>query len=249
MPDLPQPSTHNPGEAAPVRPTDPAARRAGMLLIATALATAVAVAGRVAADADQATLAESMRAISDSAVLYGTGGVARLISGLTLLAAAWLLSRTWIIRERFGTPLVPALFATSGAFTVISGACATALAASAIAMADAATLTTPGASIETADLLRWLTGKIGFAGAGLALIVASLYQWKAGGALRRISPFSAVIGVAMQLIWIDSATIMHPINGTAFFVWLGVVGAMLATGRVERRFALTSNLKSTGLRQ
>ena len=40
----------------------------------------------------------------------------------------------------------------------------------------------------------------------------------------------------MQFIWIDSATIVHPIVGAAFFLWLVAVGTMLATGRVERHF-------------
>ena len=70
------------------------------------------------------------------------------------------------------------------------------------------------------------------------MIGAALYQWKAGGGLRYISPASAVIGVAMLFIWVDSATVVHPISGTAFFVWLAVVGLMLAAGRVERRFAV-----------
>ena len=97
------------------------ARIAGALLLLTALATAVAVMGRVAADADQATLAESLVSISEARGLYGLGGAARLISGITLLAAAWYLSRTWIIRERLGTPLVPILLAVSGVFTASLG--------------------------------------------------------------------------------------------------------------------------------
>ena len=57
-----EPQTHHthPSE----RPRDPAARMAGGLLILTALATLIAVIGRVSADADQPTLAESLTAIS-----------------------------------------------------------------------------------------------------------------------------------------------------------------------------------------
>ena len=106
-----QQSTHT-SESA--RPQDSAARRAGMLLILTAVLTAVAVAGRVAADADQETLAQSIAAIAESSALYGIGGAGRLVSGLTLIAGAWFLWSTWIIRERLGTPLVPGLFAVSG---------------------------------------------------------------------------------------------------------------------------------------
>ena len=86
------------------------------------------------------------------------------------------------------------------------------------------------------DLLRSLTGKMGFAIAGLALLIAARYQWKVGGTLRKIAPASVVIGLIMQFVWIDAATIMHPIVGVAFMAWLLVVGAMLATGRTERHF-------------
>ena len=218
-------------------PPDSAARMAGILLLLTALATVVSVVTRVSADADYPTLAESLGAISESRGLYGIGGAARFVSGLTLIGAALLLSRTWIIRERLGTPLVPALFGASGAFTAVSGACAAVLAATAPSAAEIATLDSIGGLIDTIANLRWITGKIGFAAAGLALIVAARYQWKAGDKLRRISPASALIGVAMQFIWIDAATRAHPVIGTLFFIWLVAIGFMLSTGRVEKHFA------------
>ena len=208
------------------------ARVAGALLLMTALATAVAVIGRVAADADQATLSESLASIADARSLYGLGGAARLVSGVTLLGAAWYLSRTWIIRERLGTPLVPILLAVSGAFTAVSGACALLLAVSAPNVVE----TSVAPLMENSELLRWLTGKIGFAAAGLALIVAARYQWKVGGALRYIAPASLVIGISMQFIWFDAVIFMHRVSGIAFLVWLIAVGGMLFTGRVERLF-------------
>ena len=220
------------------RPKDSAARSAGALLLLTAVATVVSVVARISADADQATVTESLAAIADSRWFYGVGGAARLVSGITLLAAACFLLRTWIIRERLATPLVPALLGVSGVVTGLSGVCAVVLAVSAPEV--------PGAvisgSTETIHYLRWLTGKIGFTASGLALIGAARYQWKAGGGLRYISPASAIIGVAMLFIWVDAATVLHPISGPAFFVWLAVVGVMLATGRVERRFSATATL-------
>ena len=84
-------------ESGMERQPDPAARRAGLLLILTAAATIVAVLGRVGAAADHSTLAESLVAISASKGLYGIGGAARFISGVTLIAGAWFLLRTWII--------------------------------------------------------------------------------------------------------------------------------------------------------
>ena len=223
---------------------DSAAHTAGLLLLLTALVTVVAVVGRVTADADQATLMESLAAISNAKGLYGIGAVARFVSGITLIAAAWFLLTTWIIRLRLGTPVVPILFAVSGLFTAVSGGCAVWLT---LSVPDAAETIIPFVKSSPAEQvmdIRWIAGKIGFAAAGLALIVASRHQWKVGGTLRRISPVSAIIGIAMQFIWIDAATFLHPINGTAFFLWLVVIGAMLMTGRVERHFSAMLNSPS-----
>lgn len=222
-----QQSTHT-SESA--RPPDAAARKAGILLILTAVLTAVAVVGRVAADADQETLIESIHAIAENSALYGTGGAGRLVSGVTLIAGAWFLWGTWIIRERLGTPLVPWLLALSGLLTAVSGACAVALALSASIPAEV------NSAFEATAALRWVTGKIGFSAAGLALLVAARYQWMVGGTLRRIAPVSALLGIGMQLIWVEAATDIHRITGTIFFLWLLVIGAMLVTGRVERHF-------------
>ena len=213
-------------------PRDPSARLAGLFLLLTAAATAVMVYARVAADADQDTLLESLHAIASNKGMYSLTGVARLVSGITLMAGAWFLWKTWIIREGFGTRLVPLLFAASGAFTAVSGLCAILLAAAATAGMD-----TVDASTETVAMLRWLTGKAGFAAAGLALLAAAQRQWNAGVPISRIAPVSAVIGIAMQLIWIDAATMLHRFSGVAFGVWLIAIGLMLVTGRVERHFA------------
>ena len=209
---------------------DGAARKAGVLLILTAILTGVAVVGRVAADADQPTLAESIAAIAESSLLYGAGGAGRFLSGVTLAVGAWFLWRTWIIQERLGTPFVPGLFALSGILTALSGAFAVALALAASAPAEVNT------AIETMSDIRWVTGKLGFAAAGLALIAAARYQWMVGGTLKCIAPVSALLGIGMQLIWIDAATAVHRLTGPAFFLWMIVIGLMLVTGRVERHF-------------
>ena len=210
---------------------------AGIFLIITAAATVLMVVTRVAADADHPTLAASLNAIAENRAMYGLSGAARLLSGVTLLAAAWYLLQTWIIRERLGTPLVPVLFALSGIITGVSGALAIVLAATAAEVTDPNIGILLSRSTEVTADLRWITGKVGFTLMGLALIVAARYQWKAGGALRYISIASAVIGIAMQLIWVDAATIMHRVSGVAVFFWLLVIGVMLLTGRIERHFA------------
>ncbi len=227
--DLKAPGSHQGKEALS---PDIAARRAGLLLILTAAASIIMVFARVTADADQPTLLESLRAIAENRAMYATSAVARIASGIALIAAAWFLLKTWIIRLRLATPVVPQVLGASGAVTVLSGVCALALVLSASAGADVIV----SGPVETMDFLRWLTGKMGFAIAGLALLIAARYQWKVGGTLRKIAPASVVVGLIMQFVWIDAATIMHPIAGVAFMAWLLVVGAMLATGRTERHF-------------
>lgn len=219
-----QPSPVNRGFSAPV---------AGLFLIITAVATLIAVITRVSANADHSTLPETLSAIADSRVLYGAGGVARFVSGITLLVAGWLLLRTWVIRQGFGHPLVPVFLALSGIITAVSGACALALSISAQGTSDAESI---GATTEGVAIARWLTGKIGFTLAGLALVIAARQQWKAGVPLNKIAPLSAMIGVGMQFIWWDAATIVHRITGVAFLLWLVLIGFMLVTGRVERHF-------------
>ncbi len=225
-------------------PPDPAARKAGLLLILTAAMTVVAVVGRVAADADHPTLTESLAAIAANKGLYGIGGAARFISGITLVAGGWFLLRTWIIRQRLGTPLVPILFIAAGLSTAISGAGAVVLAAVPVAP-DSPGAINGGTFLETVAMLRELTGKIGFTLAGLALIVAARYQWKVGGTLRRIAPVTAIIGIALQFIWIDAVIMLHMVSGAAFLIWLLVIGSMLFTGRVERHFVALSGAERT----
>ncbi len=216
---------------------DAAGRRAGDLLLLTAIVTVVAVVGRMSAGADQPALAESLAAIAASKGLYGIGGAARCIAGITLLAGAYFLGKTCILRERPETVCLPVLFAVSGVCTVLSGACAVVLAASAPDTMDPAGPSRFGLSVTAAADLRRLTGMAGFALAGCALVVAARLQWKAGGSLRSLAPVSAILGVAMQFIWVDAATVLHQIAGTAFLVWLVLAGRMLRNGRVEQQFA------------
>lgn len=173
---------------------------AGVFLIITAAATVLMVVTRVAADADHPTLAASLNAIAENRAVYGLSGAARLLSGVTLLAAAWYLLRTRIIRERLATPLVPALFALSGIITGVSGALAIVLAATAIQVTDPNIGVLLSRSTEVTADLRWITGKVGFTFMGVGLIIAAPYQWKAGGVLRYSAVASAAIGIAMLFI-------------------------------------------------
>lgn len=202
-----------------------AARIAGGLLLLSAAATVAMVAARVAADADQSTLAESLRAIAYSRLVYTLNGIARLIAGLALVGGGAYLLKMWAVSGRPVASVFSYLLAASGAITVLSGACTIILAA----YAPEST-----AFVENVSDARWVTGKIGFTIAGLALLLAASYQWQVGGILRKVSPVSAIIGVAMQFTWVDASTIMHPIIGIAFLLWLIAAGAMLASGRTGR---------------
>ena len=221
---------------------DRAARKAGFLLLLTVIFTVALIYTRVAADADQPTLLESLAAISRRPAMYILSGVARLLSGIALLGAGLLLLQTWIIRGGWATSAVPRLFVLSGALTAVSGGIAVLIAMhpalEAVSVGGASPV--PGMSaLESMSGLRWLTGAGGFAAAGLALVVASRYQWKVGGALRKVAPISAVLGAAMLFIWFDSAAAFHTVVGTGFLIWLIVIGSMLASGRVERQYTTT----------
>ena len=216
---------------------DAAAHRAGWLLLATAGATAVAVVGRVAAGADLPTLGESLAAIARRRGFYAAGGAARLVSGITLFAGAWYLWHTPLMRRRAGTLTVPVLLAVSGLFTAVSGACAVTLARTAPLPAAAAEVAAQGGAEAMVAELRWISGKLGFTLAGLALLATAVRQWRIGGTLRRLAPASAMVGAAMQLIWVDAATAAHRVTGPLFLLWLALIGFMLASGRVARRVA------------
>ena len=195
---------------------------AGLFLLITAVATLVAVVTRVSANADQPTLAESLVAISENKALYASGGGARFVSGVTLIVAAWFLSKTNAGEKQPSARIASLIFALSGLFTAVSGA-------TAIALANAAPATTD-ALPETTAYVRWLTGKIGFTLAGLALIAEARRQWNLGTPFKYLALASVVIGILMQFIWWDAATAIHRITGIGFLFWLIVVGILLLKG-------------------
>ena len=212
------------------RSHEAALRTAALLFILAATATVVAVVGRVAAGADQDALAASLAAIAGSRGLYATGGAARFVSGIALTAGAWCLHRAPLERRPDST-LVAGLLAGSGMLTAGAGASAVVLAAGVPAGLDAAALDALARQQETTAWLRQVTGGLGFAAAGLGLIVAGRRQWAAGGALRRVAPASVLLGLAMQLVWLDAATFLHMITGTAFVAWLAAGGGCFLKGR------------------
>ena len=217
-----------------------AARTAGLLLLLTALATAVSVPARLLADADQPTLVEALRAIMLSKPAYATGGAARLVSGVALLAAGWFLWRALAGYQRPTVGLAGVLLAASGLVTAVSGACALALVAVLPVTAAAVTGATATAmlvqvpdGVVLVSELRWITGTVGFTLAGLGLAALGPAQWRIGGMLKIGAAASVIIGVAMLFIWVDAATAMHRISGIAFLIWLIVSGVWLLAGRLK----------------
>ncbi|MDE2861702.1 MAG: hypothetical protein OYI31_01170 [Chloroflexota bacterium] len=200
-----------------------AGRHAGLLLLLAAAANLVMVITRVLADADQPTLAESLAAIAESQVVYGMTGAARLASGILLAGAALYLWKAWAAPLGIAT-LAVILLVASGAITAVSGGCALVLAAAASGAVDDL--------IETVAYLRQLTGSLGFAMAGLGLVAVALRRVQPGDPHRLFPPAALAIGIAMQFIWVDAATLLHRIVGAAFFLWLLAAGIAL-----ERRGA------------
>ena len=232
-------------------------RRAGALLLLTALATAISVLARLSANADATpftdavaqrqildaatisamVVSEKLDAIGAAATVYATGGVARLIGGLALLAAAGLLWRVMGAYHRPAMGAAALLLAASGVASAVSGACAIALAALAPEPQSISRLAAAGGlDNNTGDgllTLRWFAGALGFALAGLGLVALAPAQWRMGGLLRITAVIDAALGLAMLFIWIDAATVIHRITGVGFLLWLIISGLWLLAGRVK----------------
>ena len=214
------------------------ARTAGILLLVAAVATAVSVTTRLAGSAEPAAGSSVYLPVVYDIGLYFAAGAARLASGLALLAAALFLRRAmltagWRLRT---VDIAVGVLVVSGAVTAVSGGAMLAVGA-AIPEIPATVLIPLDHSdripgwLEPLNYARSITGKAGFALAGLGLIALAPAQWRIGGSILKISAVAdAVIGGAMLLIWVDAATVMHRISGIAFLLWLIITGVWLAVG-------------------
>lgn len=119
-------------------------RSAGIFLLLTALATAISVPARLAADADATPftdslaqrmtldaaeiasleVSEKLAAIGSASVAYGTGGAARLVGGVTLLVAGVYLWRAMRMYHPVAIGIAALLLAASGIASAVSGAAA-----------------------------------------------------------------------------------------------------------------------------
>ena len=210
-------------------------RAAGLLLLLTALATAISVPARLLADADQPTLSESLWAIAINNAPYLIGGVARLVSGLALLGAAWFLWRSLHGHHPAAVCIAAIALAASGLITAISGLCAVVLAVAVPDVGPVTVLIRAGweESLRPWANARWFTGTLGFTLAGVGLIALEPALWRIGGWLKIAAVAGLIVGVAMLFIWIDAATVVHRISGIAFLLWLIISGIWLAAGRLK----------------
>lgn len=210
------------------------ARSAGLLLLLTAVATAVSVMTRLSgSDEPLAGAAIQLPTILDTRQ-YAVSAAARLISGFALVAAAVFLRVSLRPSQPVAVQFPTILLELSGAATAISGAAMLVLAVE-IPEAGGASVVYPTGWdapgwTSPIDGARSIAGKAGFFLAGLGLIALGPVQWRAGGPLRIMAVASLIIGVAMLFIWVDAATVVHRISGIAFLVWLIVNGVWLSLG-------------------
>lgn len=200
------------------------ARAAGLLLLLAAVATALSVSTRLVGSDEPPEGSPLYLPVILDTELYAVAGAMRIASGLALLAGAVLMRRALPAAMGIAAPLL----VISGIVTAVSGASMLALAAGIPETTASAALAGPVPGwAEPLNAARSIAGKAGFTLAGLGLIALALAQWRIGGLLKISAVADVIIGGAMLFIWVDAATAMHRISGTAFLLWLIVSGLWL----------------------
>ena len=209
---------------------------AGLLLLLTAVATAVSVMTRLSGSMEPLEGSPIQVPTILDAGQYIIAGAARTVSGLALVAAAVFLKLALRRDQPVAAGIAMTLLELSGAATAISGAAMLALAGGLPQAAEGTALLAawdmPG-WVAAVDGIRWIAGKVGFTLAGLGLIALGPVQWRIGGLLKVSAVADVIIGVAMLFIWVDAATVMHRISGIAFLAWLIVSGVWLTLGLMQ----------------
>ena len=201
----------------------------GILTIITAAAIIIAVFARVAAGGDGDTLGESLQAIAANRAPYSVYGALTLLSGATMIGAAWFIASAAAFRPLTARPTLPIIFGIAGAIYILSGL-------SAIFLASIAPDMSQGGMISQ---IREISATLAFIVSGWGLVASGFYQWKVGAPLKFIAPVSAIIGALMQIMLIRLATsegiaFYDQIIGLAFVLWLFIVGIMLASMSPDR---------------
>ena len=211
-----------------------APRMTGILTVVTAAAIIIAVFARVAAGGDGDTLRESLQAIAANRAPYSVYGALTLLSGATMIGAAWFIASASAFRPLTARPIVPIIFGIAGAIYILSGV-------SAIFLASIAPNMAQGGMISQ---IREISATLAFIVSGWGLMASGFHQWKAGSPLKFIAPFSAAIGALMQIMLIrlltsEGIAFYDQIIGLAFVLWLFIVGVILATVPTDRLTAAT----------
>ena len=224
------------------------ARAAGLLLLLTAIATAVSVLTRLNSSEEPLAGSPIQVPIILDTGQYAVAGAARVLSGLALLAAAMFLWRSLPDQTRTAD-ITARLLEASGVSTAASGTCMLALAIMVPegGPINALTHVTPTAWgiidwVGSVDLCRWIAGKVGFTLAGLGLIALGPVQWRIGGLLKVSAVADVIIGAAMLFIWVDAATVIHRVSGIAFLLWLIISGVWLVAGLLKPSQSATAQI-------
>jgi hypothetical protein len=204
-------------------------RITGGLLIAYMGAVIVAVAARVASNADQEPFRTSLQLIAANRELYLTSLVSNLISNFLLVALAGGLYLTFRPRQRYLALLGASMFLAAGLIWMVSNISGLALAQLAQEFAKA-----PGsegdmfaASARAVELTREFAGRTAFTLAALGLLaLGGLIAWSKV-LPRWLGWLAVVVGVLTLFIWYEAAAALHRIGGTGYLLWLLLTGGWL----------------------
>ena len=224
----------------------PGYRAAGVLLLLTALATAISVPARLMAGADDTPftdslpqslnmdaaelvrmeLSEKLHAIGSAALPYGIGGAARLAGGLTLMAASIPLWRSMRTHHSAAMAVAAVMLAASGMASAVSGVAAVALAVTApepqtvtvLASGESgwARLAQPGDPDAQSAPLMPYVGFVEEVLFGVRRVAGSLGFTLAGLALVALAPVQWRMGGILRITAVADAVL-----GVAMlFIWL-----------------------------
>jgi Domain of unknown function (DUF4386) len=204
-------------------------RITGVLLVAYMAAVIVAVAARVASNADQEPFRASLQLIAANQSLYLTSLVSNLISNFILIALSGGLYLTFGPRQRYLTLLGTFMFLGAGLIWMVSNISGLSLAQLALEFTTASGSQADMfmSSAQAVELTREFAGKTAFTLAALGLLAfGGLISWSQA-VPRWLGWLAVVVGVLTLFIWYDAAAALHRIGGTGYLLWLLFTGVWL----------------------
>jgi Domain of unknown function (DUF4386) len=204
-------------------------RITGVLLVAYMAAVIVAVAARVASNADQEPFRASLQLIAANQSLYLTSLVSNLISNFILIALSGGLYLTFRPSQRYLTLLGTFMFLGAGLIWMVSNISGLSLAQLALEFTTASGSQADMfmSSAQAVELTREFAGKTAFTLAALGLLAfGGLISWSQA-VPRWLGWLAVVVGVLTLFIWYDAAAALHRIGGTGYLLWLLFTGVWL----------------------